>query len=178
MSKAYDTCLISGSSLPVEYAEAASVYASFLEAKEEKKRESARKRKAEEERPDSMEAVETVMNLRPPAPRLSEEHFSPVSAFPPAPQDMSAYHLPAPRPRTPPPGVAPRPRAGFTTPTSATARIAASAQLRVANADPSSEQQRGLGGILTGGLHSPTGYHLRFTENIGGEERREGLRLR
>ena len=83
MSKAYNKCLISGSSLPAEYAEAASVYASFLEAKEEKKRESARKRKAEEERPGSMEAVETVMNLRPPALRLSEEHFLPCPPFPP-----------------------------------------------------------------------------------------------
>ena len=42
----------------------------------------------------------------------------------------------------------------FTTPTSAAAQITAPAQNR-GTADPNSEQQRGLGGILTGGLTFP-----------------------
>mmetsp|Transcript_1662 Transcript_1662/g.3561 ORF Transcript_1662/g.3561 Transcript_1662/m.3561 type:complete len:264 (+) Transcript_1662:60-851(+) len=113
MANAHINSMISGTALPKEYSDAVSLYDSIMEAKEEIKRVAERKRKAEEERQGSMAAVEAVMNLRPPAPRLSEEHFSPVSAFSPAPQDIqdtSAHHLPAPRPRAAPPA------AGFMTP--------------------------------------------------------------
>jgi len=123
MANAHDNCFISKQLLSMEYTEAASLIFFIVDLNLQKAREVERKRKAEEERQGLMVAVENVMNLRPPAPCLLEEHLLPASASAPTPQDIgpifgsgagasiSIHHLPAPRPCAPPIGVA-----GFSTP--------------------------------------------------------------